>query len=164
MLDSVTFGLMFLGVTALFGNIALGLGLLLIGVPVVWSIRNNYLRPRAYRELGVDPSTFQITVVGRSSDGTDLLGFGAWHSSRGWEPVCVVRSDSRFNFETPTGYLYGKNVGGYGVDDLLTLYLTGKLSLNPRLVGSLTDGPVADIADADGNPLFAGAGSVDEFI
>jgi hypothetical protein len=64
------------------------------------------------------------------------LGAGLWQAAAGrWELVRVLHHEDRdvffFSLEH-SQYTYGATVGGYGRDELATLYLGEKLTLHAR--------------------------------
>jgi len=155
-LDALFIGSFVLGFALLFVSIPAAVAVLLLGPPMFWFIRNAYIRPIAYRELGMDPDKFAPEVLSEM-DSWRYLGVAAWSSGRApQEAVKVLLNDEgKYFFQTADGYLYGENVGGgYGPEELFTLYLEGRLSLNPNAVARLSNAPAAVIRNENGQALF----------
>lgn len=93
------------------------------------------------------------------------LGAGVWGAPTGPEIVRVLHAADTdlFYFGTESGYVYGADVGGYGRNELATLYLTGKLSLSPQVVSEVDPytKDVAVIRNVHGVPVLAEADPMD---
>jgi hypothetical protein len=97
----------------------------------------------------------------RRSEPTEI-GSGLWQSQKGWEVVQVLHDGTKdlFYFATDDGYIYGKEVGGYGRDELATLYMTEKLTLSPARLFAISPSlsiSAAQILNCNGDPVMVEA-------